>query len=319
MPDNNDSGDNFGVVRKLTSGQSVHLGDIAATTNSALGLAGDVGKFVPGVSDVLPYSTPISTGLRGVEVFYQNKLEQERLVKEFGAKNSRRNRALRQKLEKGVDWVSFAGHAAASLGGVALGGLGAAFTAAFLFPMSVIAAPILGIIGGTIGGVVANSMYSTAFDKQEQDPIGINERIIKMHRQNGYVPSEFIFGALAANLPEESGKRMEELLYKYTGTKSFMEALTDHKNIPKVTAMMNDQKVDQMLRVAYSMPQDPQNQFKTVAEQYGDMINSGYMRPERLLNNREGAMIMTTMARAQEQALDVPVTPGAKQNQVSKA
>ncbi len=217
-----------------------------------------------------------------------------------------------------MDWTDYAGNTAAVIGGATLGGGAGLFIAtAFFLPVFWIAAPVISIIGGSIGGGIANKMYNAAFGKEEQNPIAINMQINKIYAENGYVPPEIVFAAMASALPEKSGKRMEDMLAKYTGTRSFIEALSDHNNIPKLAAMMN--AADSELRVAFKLPHDPQEPLKTVAEQYAEMINSGNMKPQNLLNRGEGVYVMAAMAKAHDQAVNVPVTPEGKQNQVSKA
>ncbi|MEK6746872.1 MAG: hypothetical protein AABY33_07575 [Pseudomonadota bacterium] len=328
IPENYDSADDFGVVRKLTSGKvdSIHLGDIAATGNTALGLAGNIDTFIPGAGDLVGNSTAIGAGFTGIEEYYRNKQKRKEIAENFDVDNIRqtirqnRNPALAKSLDKEVDWLGFVANAGAAMGGVALGGTAGALVAtAFFFPVLWIAAPVLSIAGAMVGGGVANSMYKTAFEKQEQDPIVINMQINKIHKENGYVPPEIVFAALAANLPEKSGKKADKLLDKYTGTKLFTEALSDHNNIPMLTAMMHDPVTEIALRREYKLPPDLQNPAKTVAEQYADMINSGQMKPQNLLNKDEGVYVMMAMARAQEQGIDVPNTPDAKQNRLERA
>lgn len=315
--------DDRGVLDKLSSGdiRAIDGGDLATVGDVALGAAGYVEKFVPAVGDIVPYSTPIGVALDGVKRYYQNEDERAKIAQYFDEKTIRqlirKNPKLADKLESKFDGVGFLGKAGALFAG-GTAGASALSLLAFAFPPLLPALPVFVIGGSIIGGTVANKMYNAAFEKQEQDPVVITMQIADIHSKKGYVPPEIVFAALAANVSEKSGKKLDKLLDKYTGTKLFAEALSDHNNVPMITAMMHDPATEVALRREYRLPPDPQNPMKTVAEQYAEMINNGYMKPQNLLNRDSGVQAMIAMARQQEQYVEVPNTPEARQNYVSR-
>ncbi len=315
--------DDRGVIDKLSSGDIMSLdgGDVATVGQTALDTLGYVEKFAPSVSGVVANSTPIGIGLDGIIKYYQNEDERAKIAQYFDEKTIRqlirKNPRLEEKLEKKFDGVGFLAKSGALLAG-GTAGASAASLLAFAFPPLLPALPIFLIGGSILGGTVANTMYNATFEKQEQDPVVITMQIADMHSKNGYVPPEIVFAALAANLPEKSGKKVDKLLDKYTGTKLFTEALSDHNNIPMLTAMMHDPVTEIALLGAYKLPPDPQNPMKTVAERYADMINSGQMKAQDLLRPDAGVRAMLAMARGQEQNVEVPITPEARQNHISR-
>ena len=315
--------DDDGVIDKISSGRvtSLNLKDAATAGNTALNVAGYVEKFVPSVGTLVSNSTPIGAGLAGITTYLEHQEQYKRVAGYFDVPNvhqAGRNPALRRKLKKleeGVDWWNFAGHMGSSMGGAAIGATAATLLSIMVFPP--IAFTLAPIAGSLVGGYVGNSLYSAAFEKQVQDPIIINMQIAKMHAAGEYVPPEVVFSALAANLPNKLGKRVVDRLDEFTNTSQFTEALADHNNIPKITAMMHS--FDDTLRAAYGLPRDPQNPLKTVAEQYTDMINSGQMNPQNLLDNTgKGIQIMAAMMRQRDQGVDVPITPDSRQNYIGR-
>lgn len=319
--------DNRGVLDKLKAGDvgALDLGDAATAAKFVRDTTNNIAPFVPSVGNALADSTPVGLGLNGVIAYYENKDKQAEIAHEFDPKNIRQlirqNPKLADKFEKKFDLLNFLGHAGASLGGAALGGGATFLLTTFINSAFPIVFPLIfagmSLVGAAIGGTIANSMYSSAFEKQEQDPVVINMQINKIHAKNGFVPPEIIFAALASNLPEKLGKKVDDRLKEYTGTAIFTEALSDHNNIPKLRAMMNDPYIDNLIRAQVGMVHDPLNPLKTVAEQYADMINSGKMNPQNLLQRNAGIHVLRDMAREQGQEVDVPVTPG-KQNYISK-
>ncbi|MEQ1705596.1 MAG: hypothetical protein ABL867_06430 [Rickettsiales bacterium] len=312
--------DDRGVIDKLSSGDigAINRTDLANVGDVALSTAGYVEKFVPAVGDIIPYSTPIGVGLDAVRSIDDNRRRNEEVAQYFDPKTIRqivrRNPKLADKFEKDFDGVGFLGKAGALLGGASLGGTAATLLSIVIFPP--IAFTVAPIVGAIAGGSIANKMYNAAFEKHEQDPVIITMQIADMKSKGEYVPPEIVFAALAANSPEKFAKKIDERLEEYTDTKLFTEALSDHKNIPKLRAMMV--AFDNQIRAQTKMPQDSQNPFKTVAEQYADMINSGQMKAQDLLRPDAGVGAMLAMARGQEQNVEVPITPEARQNHISR-
>lgn len=296
--------------------RAIDGGDVAAAGQTALGVAGMAKHFLPAAA--VPFAQPVGAALSGVSAYYDEEETKAKISKYFDGNNIRQlvrqNPALRRKLEKEVDWLDLGGQMASSMGGVAVGGMaGAALSG--VFPP---AAPFF-MLGGAIGGgYVGNKLYESAFVKQEQDPVIINMQANKMREAGEAVPPEVVFAALAANLPNKDAKFTDKLLKKYTGTKLFTEALADTNNIPKLAAMMNNVAIDDAIRAQTGMPRDPNSPLKTVAEQYAEMINSGQMKPQNMLNAGEGMFVMSAAMNNHSYNVDVPVTPETRQNSVGR-
>jgi len=315
------------VFKKVTTTgfRDITNKDYVTTASAALDGVGMVEKFAPKVGKIIPYSSSIGAVLSGAEAYYNEDITRVRISKYFNGASIkqlvRHNPALRNRLENGgVDWGNMAGSMASSAAGAAVGaaGAGALISAIpLLLPIMPIAFPIAMLVGSGFGGYVANKLYSDTFVKQQQDPIIINMQIAKMNSVGEAIPSEVVFAALAANLKGRAGEYAEARLAKYTGTKLFMEALSDPSNMSKLTAMMNNTRIDDAIRAQTGMPRDAQNPFKTVAEQYADMINSGQMKPQNLLNPGEGLYIKSQTMMGNAYNIDVPVTPETRQRESS--
>lgn len=306
--------DGRGVIGKITSGDfsAIDGGDVATAAGVARDVAHLAGRAMP---------EPIGVALNGIGSYYDKEKTAQQIAAYFNVSNIRqlirRNPALRTKLEKKeeIDWLDFGGQTASSMGGATAGGAGAALLATAFFPP---AFPLALVAGSLTGGYAGNSLYKAGFEKQEQDPIIINMQISKMHADGGYVPPEVVFAALAANLPERTGRRVDKILAKYTGTKLFTEALSNPDNMQKLSAMMNNPVVDDAIRAQTGMPRDPHNPFKTVAEQYAEMINNGQLKPQNMLNPGEGMYVMSAAMKGQQYSVDVPMTPETKQSRLNR-
>lgn len=317
--------DDRGILDKLSAGDITALdgGDLATVADAGLGVAGLGEKILPVVGDIVPYSTPISAALGGVKGYYEYGDEAARRARYFDKKTIdrlvRNNPQLKGKFnEEGFSWSDSLGRAGALFAGGTAGASVLTTLSYVLLPFALPVAIPAALIGGTLlGGTIANKMYNAAFEKQEQDPVIIAMQMADIHSKGGYVTPELAGAALLANLPKKLSRGVDDRLEEYTDTKLFTEALSDHNNNPKLRAMTV--AFDDKIRLHTDMPRDPQNQFKTVAEQYADMINSGQMKPQDIINPRAGVSAMIAMARSQAPEVDVPVTPEeARQNYVSR-
>lgn len=303
------------LSEKVMSGDvgSLNGGNIADVVNTGLGAASMAKHFIPAAD--LPFARPLGVALSGVSAYYDAEDTRAKISKYFGGATVRQlvrqNPVLRRKLEDDVDWLGLGGQMTASIGGGALGGMvGVALGATSLLSPIAFISPVLALGGTLAGGYIGNSLYDKAFVKQKQDPIIINMQINKMHEAGETVPPEVVFAALAANLPDRDARIADRLLKRYTRTtKLFAEAMADTKNIPILTAMMNNGEIDDAIRAQTRMPCDPSNPMKTVAEQYADMINSGQMKPQNMFNIGEGVFVMAAAMNQQQSAVDVPITP----------
>ncbi len=313
-----------GVLKKITTTglRDITNKDYVTTANAALDGVGLVEKFVPKVGKIVPYSSSIGAALGGAQAYFEEDEYRKRVSRYFEKESLRHNPAIRRRLENGgVDWINMAGSMASSAAGAALGAAGAgALVSAmpFLLPVMPVAFPVALLLGSGAGGYVGNSLYSNAFVKQPQDPIIINMQLIKMRNDGEQVSPEVVFAALAANLKGRAGEYAEKRLAKYTGTKLFTEALGDPNNMPALTAMMNNTRIDDALRAQYGIPLDEKNPFKTVAEQYADMINSGQIRAQNLLKSGEALYAKARTSMGSAYNIDVPVTPEMRQYPVSR-
>jgi|CXWL01.1.fsa_nt_gi hypothetical protein len=306
--------DGRGVFGKITSGDigAIDGGDVATVGKAAIDVAHLAGKAMP---------EPVGVAINGVSSYYNKEKTAQQISEYFDVSSIRqlvrKNPALRTKLEKKeeFDWWDFGGQTVSSMGGAAAGGVGATLLATAFFPPAL---PVALVAGSLTGGYAGNSLYKAGFEKQEQDPIIINMQISKMHADGGYVPPEVVFAALAANLPEKTGRGVDRILAKYTGTGLFTEALSDPNNMKKLSAMMNNPVIDDAIRAQTGMLRDPQNPFKTVAEQYAEMINNGQMKPQSMLNPGEGMYVMSAIAQGQKYNVDVPITPETRQRSLSR-
>lgn len=301
---------------------AIHGGNVVDAATSALkaaktanDIAGLAGKGIN-----IPRSTTIGAVLTGARAYYDNEAYLEKATYYFKAANirqlMRQNPALRR-IKQDVNWVGMAGEMGASIGGGMLGAAGGTAIATLL-PFTLPALPFVMLATSAAGGYVANRMYNAAFVKQEQDPIIINMQIVKMREAGEVIPPEVVFAGLAANLRGKSGEYAEKLLEKYTGTKLFTVALSDPANIKKLTAMMHDPGINNALGAETGMPVDNNNPYKSVAEQYAQMINNGQMDPRNMLNRFEGLYSLKRLDRGDSSNLDVPVTPEMRQNFIGK-
>jgi hypothetical protein len=318
--------ENASVLQKITTSgfKDITQKDYVATASAAVDGIGIAEKFSPRFGKIVPYSSTISAALGGTQAYLEENEYRKRVSKYFERASLRYNPILRRRLENGgVDWSSMAGSMASSAAGAAIGAAGAgALVSAipFLLPVMPFALPVALLVGSGVGGYVGNSLYNDAFVKQPQDPIIINMQAIKMRSDGETVPPEVIFAALAANLKGRGGQYAEDRLLKYTGTKLFTEALSDPQNMSKLTAMMNNSRIDNVLRAQYKIPHDEQNPYKTVAEQYADLINSGQIRAQDMLKPGKGLDIYIRSRTAMGNAynIDVPATPEMRQNAISR-
>lgn len=311
--------DERGIFEKAASGDFKAMDGYDAAT---------IGQVVTGAAGLfektMPYAKPAGVVISGVSAYYDDKKQCEKIAHYFGDESIRQlvrqNPALRKRLEKEVDWLNLAGQGAASIGGAAAGAIagtalgGAALAFPPLAPVAFGFMPVGTIVGGYAGG----SIYNAICVKQEQDPIIINMQICKMREAGEYIPPEVVFAALAANLREKDGKMVDKTCNKLMGTKLFTEALSNPDNMPKLGAMMNNPTIDNAIRAQTGMVCDPQNPYKTVAEQYAELINSGQMKPQNLFNTGEGLYVTSAAMKGQHYNVDVPITPEPRPNFIGR-
>lgn len=258
--------------------------------------------------------------------FIQSDEEKKKLAANFGSieRACRNNPALRAKCKdlderwQGATWDSIFG----IVGGMAIGGVLAAMlggifgTFAIPIPIfgSLAGSTILGLVGTIAGGIVGSNIYHSAFEKQGQDPIVINEQIIQMQKNGETIAPELVFACLAANISGDKAKSVDKLLKKYTETELFTEALGNPNNLPKLAAMMNNKKIDDIIRAQTQMPFNPQNPNKTVAEQYAELLNNGQMQAKDMLVTGAGldsVQLSTSVkyASASPEVPNIPIQP----------
>lgn len=247
---------------------------------------------------------------------WQSGGEREQVIKDFCNKTQSRlalrNPAVRAKLSKLDDCTDAVGSGLFSIvGGMAAGGL-AGFAFMGFIPFAPFVLPIA-------GGFAGNYIYDNAIKEQKQDPIVINQQIIQMRAAGKEVPAEVVFACLAANISGEAGKKIDGICERYTGEKIYTAVLEDQKKIAKLAAMMNNQTVDDMLRAKYQIPLDPQNPNKTVVEQYAELLNSGKLEPQNLLNIGSWQAgfppVNTPATNLAQSSPEVPLTPMQTQSQ----
>lgn len=241
----------------------------------------------------------------GVTSYISSQKQAEDLAQKFSKGSLKRlahtNPALRKKYHELDD--EWKGSVVGAIFSLALGSAIGALVGFFV--------PIWGaaFVGTLIGGFLGNKLYTDAFVEQAQDPVMINAQIIDMRKNGEAVPAEAVFAALAANLSGEQGKLVGKKLKRYAGTDLFTEALANPKNIAGLQAFIHDKDTDNAIRAKTGMPLDPANPNKTVAEQYAELINSGQMKPERMLNVGEGMYVLEAMAHGVSYNVDVPAIP----------
>ncbi len=170
------------------------------------------------------------------------------------------------------------------LGGAAAGSL-AALTPLAAFPPAL---AVVGIVGAIAGGSAAVSAHDAAFKQEVQDPITIAMQVAKAKELDGAVDPVMVFAALAANLKGEQATHVDRILERYTGTKYFTQAMADPDNIPKIEAMMNNPIIDSYIRAQTGMTIDYAIPNKPVAVQYAELINSGQMQANKILEVGSG-------------------------------
>jgi hypothetical protein len=178
--------------------------------------------------------------------------------------------------------------------------------------------PFALLLGSLAGGIGGNYLYDDVLKKQAQDPLVINEQIVKMQASGQAVPEEMVFAALAANVSGKAGAIIDKKLKQYTGTEYFTEALGKPEKIAKLTALMNNPAIDDIIRTQTQMPFDPQNHHKPVAVQYTELLNSGRLDARELLNVGAGLYAsnpQTIISNSANVALEVPQTPVRGQGQ----
>ena len=203
------------------------------------------------------------------------------IAKYFGAGDIRRaknNPAVRARLKKAEDNIE--NSVFDMIFSIVLGAAGG-WLIGFLIPLPI---PFLSMIGMAVGGIGGSYFYNEVIKDQAQDPIVINQQIIEMRKAGQEVPAEVVFACLAANVSGKAGKDIDSKLKRYTGETLFTEVLGNPNKVKNLPHMMSDPNIDNILRAKYQIPLDPQNPSKTVAEQYMELLNSGKLEPQNLLN-----------------------------------
>lgn len=171
--------------------------------------------------------------------------------------------------------------------GLSAAGAGAGYVAAgalagsVIGPVGTIGGMIIGTVGAMGGGMAAHYLYDEAFKTQDQDAVELTAKIREAQAKGAKdIPPEIVFAALAANLPEAVGKRVEDRLQQLTGTRMFHEAVAQGKT-KELQQMMRE--FDDVIRADTYMPLDPDNLSKTTAEQYAQLLNNGQLDARALL------------------------------------
>lgn len=256
-----------------------------------LGVAGVAGNFI---------GVPMAA--------YSASNEEADLAKFFGSGSieaAKRNPAVRKKMKElderweGAVWESLFSLVGGAIAGAVLG---------FLAPVPI---PGLSIIGMIAGGFAGSSLYGSMCEKQAEDPLVINEQIIKMREAGEIVPANVVFAALAANVSGKAGENVDKTLKRYTGKEVFNEVLGNPASVARLSAMMNNPAIDSILRVQTGMSPDPQNPNKSVAEQYAELINSGKLHARDLLLKGAGveALLQTVQNPPTASLPAAPKTP----------
>lgn len=301
------------TLEKLSKGDvgAFDAGDVAGAAGTTIGVVAPVlGKVVPGADGLAAAFTGISDHVAGSK-------EIAAISRRFGNTRRLRSPKVRAQLRHIEDrWQGSVMESLASWGGGAAVGAAAA---AFIASPTFIGVPIAAIAGSIVGGFGGSYLYRKACTTQAQDPLTINEQICKMRDAGEVVPKELIAAALAANLSGKDGKYADKALKRLTGTKIFSEALGNEKNIPKLAAMMNDQRLRTSIRAATALPRDPMSPEKSTVDQYYELINSGALDPAKMLNKSDVLLAFQQlnaqkMSAQQQPAAEVPMTPAIERS-----
>lgn len=225
--------------------------------------------------------------------------------------------AIRRAEEAGYEGGKTAawGFGGGMLGGAAAGSL-AALTPLAVFPPAL---AVVGILGAIAGGSAAVNIHDAAFKQEVQDPITIAMQIAKAREIDGTVDPVMVFAALAANLKGEQAAHVDRILAGYTGTKNFTEAMADPNNIAKIEAMMHNPIIDSYVRAQTGMTLDPNIPNKPVAVQYAEMINSGQLPANKILEVGAGmyAQMQPNMMKqntGMDSSIPLPSVPNMARN-----
>ncbi len=187
--------------------------------------------------------------------------------------------------------------------GAGVGWVGAGALAGSMFgPVGTIAGLVVGSVGAMAGGTAASYLYEEALKTQDQDAV----KLVTDLKEKGVidVPPEVVFAALAANLPEGVGKRIEDRLEKLTGTRMFHEAVAKGKT-KELQQLMSE--FDDVVRADTMMPINPNNPRQSVSEQYAEMIKNGEMDIGALILHPERVPSLAAFNRhrAKEHGIDL--------------
>jgi len=278
-----------------------------------------------------PLMGAANIALTGIGSDLAAKKRTEEIADMFGSGNvriARQNPAVRKQL-KDLDerWkgsmleaavVVIGGLVAGALLGPVIGGLLGTFAIPIPFLGTLTGGAIGLVLGSIAGGIIASSIYHGFSEKQAQDPLIINEQIIKLQAGGQAVAPELAFAALASNVSGKAGEHIDKLLKKYTGTEYFTEALGNPKAVEKLSAMMNDPAIDNIIRAQTQMPHDSQNPNKPVAMQYAELMGSGQLQARDMLKVGAGMYVTPPMPPANiggDVSPEAPILPTRTQAQ----
>ncbi len=319
------------MVREAQNAEIDERGTLAKVAAGNLGVLdaadfANVAQVATGFAANNPIFGAANVAVSGVAGELEAGKERQKIARLFSDGDMRRakdNPAVRAKLNELDDrWKGSMLESAIVVGGGALlglligpiiGGLLGTFAIPIPFFGSIGGAAIGGFIGLVGGGIIASTVYDGFIKDQAQDPLLINEQIIKLHESGQPVPPELVFAALAGNLSGKAGERTDKILDKYTGTKYFHEAMGEEKNMSKLTTMMHNPTIDNAIRAQTLMPPDDYDPTKPVAQQYAELINSGRLNPKDILRSGAGMYALPPVSNmrtaANSQGAEAPATP----------
>lgn len=244
-------------------------------------VSGDLGNLdvVDGVeagsvaSNFIPGGALLGTPLDGLRGRMTSKRERAKLEEELGRKleeGAAESRILRKKKDEldGRSGAALERSAITGTGGV-VGGLA----------MPIL--PIVGAIGGQwLTGMAVDRFFGDAAVNGDQDAVELVIKLREMQQKKQEVAPEFVFAALAANLPDKQEKRLLDRLEALAGTRKFSDAVSQEKG-EALTRLMKESDVE--IRADTNLPFDLHNPDKTASEQYAELINQGQMDARALL------------------------------------
>lgn len=280
-------------------------------------LDGDVASF--NTDDTLDALSSVSRGLPGkagdlaaavIEPIH-GSVTSERKLREMREKIGRDpralakgdNRALRRAVDKlnGLAGSKFMEYSTRGAGAIVGGGVGSA-----MVPI-----PLLGSMGGAwLGDEAAQILYDEVARTQDQDAVGLADEMRSLQSKSQAVSPEYVFAALASNLPDAEAKKVEDRLFALTGHRKFTDAIADGQT-NAITTLMREFDMD--IRVDTHLPYDPNNVSRTASEEYAELINTAKLNGRKMdpyaLLVREDMPSIMEITRVHMERQDQPAQP----------